>query len=949
MPFQVSPGVNVREIDLTTVVPAVATSEGAIAGVFRWGPVNQRTLVDSEVNLVQRFGTPTNFNQETWFTAASFLGYGNRLYVVRGADVTGNTTTKTATGDVANTTSFDSTAVANTTDFISIASNPFTNSDIVVYTVSAGKTPLSGLDNGETYFVVQANSTGIKLAATEGGSNIDISTTSTNATFNSQSGVNDTDEFITISSNPYVNGDIVTYIVDAGNTAITGISNGASFFIVQANSSGVKLSLTSGGAPIDISNNNISETGHTFVSGSGHTLSRSLEFVMTSGNGAFFVGNTSGVVNGMVLVYSNNSGLITGSTVTVVNATHMEFSDPAENDIQSLEVVVRENIPYTAVAVEGGEEWSFDWDSYIVENENNYTVRDEQGEIGSATVDSVRYIARFPGDIGNSIRISVCDTASQFNSTVNLVPNAQIAATSGVTANVGSNTVTITISPANTGNATHVTSANVVAGNVSGKLSVGDLIEVGNTRIGTQTLKVTNVGSVAVAANVYTILIGVEDEYKLAANVTSNTLTRYWEFYNSADKGPGQSTYVANFGNTAAADELHVVVVDEGGKVTGSPGTIIEVYRNLSRATDAKSEDGGTIYYKEVINEQSQYIWWTSDRDGAASATAQLVASSTETSPLNTRFYGGSDGPNETNVPFATLAFGYDLFRSAEDVDISLVLQGKARGTSVSAFTQLGNYIIDNITEQRKDCVAFISPDRSDVVNNIGSEAADIVDFRSYLRSTSYAVMDSGYKYIYDKYNDVYRYVPLNGDVAGLCARTDSTNDPWFSPAGLNRGQIRNIIKLAFNPRKSERDTLYKDGVNPVVTFPGQGTVLFGDKTLLAKPSAFDRINVRRLFIVLEKAISTASKFTLFEFNDTFTRSQFRNLITPFLRDVQGRRGITDFLVVCDDSNNTPEVIDRNEFIGDIYIKPARSINFIQLNFVAVRTGVAFSEVVGRF
>jgi len=239
----------------------------------------------------------------------------------------------------------------------------------------------------------------------------------------------------------------------------------------------------------------------------------------------------------------------------------------------------------------------------------------------------------------------------------------------------------------------------------------------------------------------------------------------------------------------------------------------------------------------------------------------------------------------------------------------------------------------------------FVSPEQADVVNNIGSEATDVTGFRDSLPSSSYAVMDSGYKYQYDRYNDVYRYVPLNGDTAGTAVRTDFVADPWFSPAGFNRGQIKNVVKLPFSPKKTERDTLYKKGVNPVVTFPGQGTVLFGDKTLLAKPSAFDRINVRRLFIVLEKAIATASKFQLFEFNDAFTRAQFRNLVEPFLRDVQGRRGITDFKVVCDETNNTGEVIDRNEFVADIFIKPARSINFIQLNFVATRTGISFEEV----
>jgi phage tail sheath protein FI len=260
---------------------------------------------------------------------------------------------------------------------------------------------------------------------------------------------------------------------------------------------------------------------------------------------------------------------------------------------------------------------------------------------------------------------------------------------------------------------------------------------------------------------------------------------------------------------------------------------------------------------------------------------------------------------------------------------------------------RLQTYVISNIVETRKDCVAFISPPYASVVNNPGSEAAAAVTFRNALTSSSYAVIDSGYKYQYDKYADLYRWIPLNGDIAGLCARTDNERDPWFSPGGMNRGVIKNVVKLAWNPTKTERDTLYVAGINPVVSFPGEGTVLFGDKTMLAKPSAFDRINVRRLFIVLEKAISRAARFSLFEFNDQFTRAQFVAIVEPFLRDVQGRRGISDFKVVCDDTNNTAQVIDSNQFIGDIYIKPARSINFIQLNFVAVRSGVSFNEVVG--
>jgi hypothetical protein len=328
--------------------------------------------------------------------------------------------------------------------------------------------------------------------------------------------------------------------------------------------------------------------------------------------------------------------------------------------------------------------------------------------------------------------------------------------------------------------------------------------------------------------------------------------------------------------------------------------------------------------------------------------TALLIANSTATTPKTFSFVNGSDGDDESNVAIARLTAAYDLFASAEEVDISLILTGKSRGGTNGE--QLANYLIDNIAESRRDCVVFVSPDRDDVVTNGGKdEAQDIVTFRNSLRSTSYAVLDSSYKYMYDKYNDVYRYVPNNGDTAGLMVRTDTERDPWWSPAGYNRGGIKNVIKLSYNPPKADRDQLYKNGINPVCTFPGQGTILFGDKTMLSKPSAFDRINVRRLFIVLEKAIATAAKFTLFEFNDAFTRAQFKAMVEPFLRDVQGRRGITDFKVVCDETNNTGEVIDRNEFIGDIYIKPARSINFIQLNFVAVRTGVDFTEVVGKF
>jgi phage tail sheath protein FI len=318
--------------------------------------------------------------------------------------------------------------------------------------------------------------------------------------------------------------------------------------------------------------------------------------------------------------------------------------------------------------------------------------------------------------------------------------------------------------------------------------------------------------------------------------------------------------------------------------------------------------------------------------------TASGTTYTAVTTPTLTSLQSGSDG---SAVTIAQKKTAYEKFLDSETVDVGLIIAGSGDATHVD------NVI--SIAEDRKDAVAFVSPERSDVVNvaNANTQTSNVIGFYNSIRSSSYVVFDSGYKYQYDRYNDVYRFVPLNGDIAGLSARTDLIADSWYSPAGFNRGTIRGAVKLAFNPNKTQRDDLYRNRVNAVVTFPGQGTVLFGDKTGLSAPSAFDRINVRRLFIVLEKAISTASKFQLFEFNDEFTRANFRNIVEPFLREVQGRRGLTDFLVVCDETNNTGEVIDRNEFIAEIFVKPARSINFITLQFVATRTGVSFEEVAG--
>ncbi len=410
-----------------------------------------------------------------------------------------------------------------------------------------------------------------------------------------------------------------------------------------------------------------------------------------------------------------------------------------------------------------------------------------------------------------------------------------------------------------------------------------------------------------------------------------------WTYKGLFPSAPGTSIQVAAAGGSN--DEIHIVVVDGSGNF-GTKNAVLETFAFVSKASDA-SNNGVSNYYKQVVFDKSNYVFAVDPADYGNTSGTWGSPSNTSFTVLNGVKNYVLAGGIDVAVTNGNLQSAYDLFANKDTTDISLVL-------TADAAAAVQNYVISNISASRADCVTFVSPPQSAVINNAGSETADIATWLTSLGTTSsYAVADSGWKYQYDKYNNVYRWIPLNGDIAGLCVYTDTTRDPWFSPAGFSRGQVKNCIKLSWNPSKTQRDTLYGAGVNPVVSFPGQGTVLFGDKTLLNKPNAFDRINVRRLFIVLEKAIARAAQSSLFEINDEFTRAQFVSLITPFLRDVQGRRGITDFKVVCDTTNNTPQVIDSNQFVGDIYIKPARSINFIQLNFVAVGTGVDFATIVG--
>ena len=870
MAFQVSPGINVSEIDLTTTIPALATTVGGFGGVFRWGPVGKFVLVDSENTLANRFGKPTSDNYETFYTAANFLSYGNALYVSRAAATTGFSNTATVT------------LSSNTT----LATSNGAALGLTVGNLVQG----DGIPDDTFVTAVSNTTTTISRAAT----------TSSSA-------------LISFFANSRV---LSAY---AGNTAAVVASN-----VVVRNSEEFE---NKGAA-------NAVFSGTEFVARYPGSLGNSLKVSMCDSATQF----------GETITFETNTsyGSTTANTYALADLTSASISIAVGSNTANVVFVwsnddFADRVANSGIArTVGSNGVSANFISLATANTlftNGDAVWYSQGT--SSTANSIQGLSE-----GTSYFITGANTTGFTLSLTSGGANVAIS-------NGAANSVVYFTKQSATDLGLTLAQARLAVTALRDKISVGDYIEVGNTTVGKQNMRVTSKGAQADDSTNIFFNIVFDSTWNKSSNVSSTSLTRQWEYFNVVDSAPGVSSSMTNAGRSII-DEVSVVGVDEDGLISGTPGQVLEIYQNLSRATDAKKDDGTTNYYKTAINDFSRWVWATNDRSGAASNTLSTVANSTNTTTYTKSFVRGADGATEGTISMAALGSAYDLFADPSTVDVSLLLQGKAIGTND---VQLANYLIDNIAEVRKDCVVFVSPAYSDVVgiDTENVQAQNIVDFRNLLHNTSYAFLDSGYKYQYDKYADVYRYIPLNGDIAGLTARSDSLRDPWFSPAGFSRGQIKNLVKLAFSPGKTERDLLYKNDVNPIVTFPGQGTILFGDKTLLGRTSAFDRINVRRLFIVLEKAIATASNSTLFEFNDEFTRSQFVNLVEPFLRDVQGRRGIFDFRVICDETNNTAEVIDSNRFVGDIYIKPAKSINFIQLNFVAVRSGVEFTEIAGQF
>ena len=637
--------------------------------------------------------------------------------------------------------------------------------------------------------------------------------------------------------------------------------------------------------------------------------------------GAFQKGPVSSVVN-----ISSEEELVEifGKPVTTGNQFETFFS--AANFLRytnSLKVVRAESAIVNAGANSG----------ILIRDDDHYLASFSTGQ-GSHG----EWAARTAGTWANGIKVEICAESTTYEqdlSSNNLVNTSTSA--------VGDTSIVVDDADAS-GYAFNVGDLISFYSDTSNTVAVDDFNEYQVTAINTSTNALT---------------IRLKDDPNGAGLQTAipddSKIKRRWKYADLFTGPPGTSQY--NTDNSRGSnDELHVVVADGTGDITGfdtdSAGNrtkgVIETFGFMSKNSSAKSPQGDSIYYADVIFRQSKFIYWTDHISAGSNWGTDTTTTYTEVIPTTIDTLTG--GTDDFSTTAGEIELAYDKFKNADTEDINLVIGGSSSIVADTAAAQDTHVtMLVNLVEGRKDCVAFASPYRSATVGVTTSakQAKNVEVAADLIPSSSYLVLDSGHMQMYDKYNDVFRFVPLNGSVAGLCANTDQVTDAWFSPAGFNRGNVRGAIKLSFNPDQADRDVLYQSRVNPVVNFPGQGVVLFGDKTALSKPSAFDRINVRRLFLVLEKAIATAAKFQLFEFNDEFTRAQFRSLIEPFLRDVQGRRGITDFSVVCDTTNNTGEVIDRNEFVADIFVKPARSINFITLNFIATRTGISFSEVGG--
>jgi len=982
MAFQLSPGVLVTEEDRTTIVPSVATTAGAMAGAFQWGPVDEVTTVESENNLVENFGRPDDQTASYFFTAANFLSYGNNLQLIRVIDraaaknavsnpsgtVTGVTITNTPNnftsagiitvtfGSSPNGTTAQGTAVLESTGIVtelnkSLSGFGYSRAPTITLEGGGGSgaTAVGTIGGGE---IVQIDVIAAGNNYSELSNVVIQNQDSTSARANLV--IHYKIDSINLEHDPAVLAGTISenYTTSANIQFVGGLSeNGIHAIFQPVIGHLIDTVVTSSGSNYNSNANaqiifqGTTIYGNVTLDNDGNVTSVFFPLLNVSTDGVTPPGFLPNIVLPNVIINRNDAANIgsPNASITLVisgntNITGYSIIDIGTGYISTPDVIINRNDANTGANVTATA--NIGYGRIVAINVLN------PGSGGYSFTPNVTINKNNP--LGGTLALAEAKIAALLNTVTITNPG------SGYTS-----APNVVITPAAGDNMTSNAVVTAVLGFELDRVNITNAgsgySSVPSVTIG-DTNSVTATATATVAFN--TPLITNADNYEashsaggygygefaakypgtlgnaIRVSVADANTYSSWQYANQFDSAPGTSAFVSSRGGSN--DEMHIVVIDATSEWSGTTGTILERFSFVSKASDAKNSDGSSNYYKTVIANQSRYIWAldhpaSTSNWGTASASKsfdQLSANITTTLAA---------GANGNEVSSANVATGYAVFANDELYDISLIPMGPV--------TNIGtvNSVIA-IAETRRDAMVFVSPPYADVVNTT-NQATKITDYRNSLTSSSYAVIDSGWKYQYDRYNDKYRYVPLNGDIAGLAARTDYIADPWFSPAGYNRGVIKNVVKLAYSPSKTDRDTLYKKGVNPVVTFPGQGTLLFGDKTLLARPSAFDRINVRRLFIVLEKAIATASKFQLFEFNDAFTRAQFRNLIEPFLRDVQGRRGITDFRVICDETNNTAEIIDRNEFVADIFIKPARAINFIQLNFIATRSGVSFEEV----
>jgi len=918
---QLSPGVAVLERDLTNVVNSTVDNVAAVVGAFEKGPIEDITTITSEKELLSTFGKPNNLNYEFWFTAAQFLLYGGSLRVVR-AD---NSSLKNAIDTAQFTiTSFSSTdtilTVESATDF-DVSDVLFIDAELMVVQAVSGSDVTVTRGQLQTSAASHAANSSITLIEPAG----------TSSTINEGSTFTSSDTTLTVTSATALAGSTNSYIkIDDEFLRISGVAGDD--LTVERGVLGSTAAAHTDGSTVTLQTVTAAKTEINEQTSTGITppiIKSMTDYeanVEDAANNWKWAGRTAGKFANSLRIVMTDAGADQILYLADPSSTEWEFTNNAEVSFSNANIYGKVYSYTVIVSFDAGATLvgSFEKDNYITAVSGGVTGRvvawDAEARKLELTID----------DTASDI-IEVGDTITELANNSNTPGSA--TGDSGVVSGV-SRQLRVSLNP------------------------LSPLFQANQN---------------VIDKNAATISI---------ANVESDYTTRAYGLnarWTNLAARPTTSAWVEERGGHN--DLMHIIVIDGDGQLTGTPGSVVEKFLNVSKAVDAKSPQGDNIYYKDVIKSQSQYILWGSHETGdiydkdvnssggfglsginrefdliKSSASINDLDDPTGTNPaakpligtkhqatIRYSLQGGVDG---YSVARPETLSAFNLFDDAETIDIDYILMGPSMSTVGDSIAKAQHII--SIANSRKDCMAFISPHRGDVIGQPSTNdiVTKTIDYFDTLASTSYAVFDNNYKYIYDKYNDVYRYIPCNGDMAGLVLSTTLNSEAWFSPAGFNRGTILNAIKLAYSPLKDHRDRLYAARVNPIVAFPGEGIILFGDKTALGYSSAFDRINVRRLFLVLEESIAVAAKNQLFELNDEFTRAQFKNIVEPFLRSVQSRRGIVDFLVVCDATNNPAESIDRGEFFAEIFVKPARSINFITLTFTATRTGASFSEIV---